>query len=91
MASLLSPPFVKKKVKRNKRRNARRFQREKCRQEKETQWESELDFQPSQPITFEPFIEGILPLIQGKFTSSSVQLRNWHFHQEIDRKRRNCI
>jgi hypothetical protein len=28
MASILSPPFVKKKVKRNKRRNGRRFQRE---------------------------------------------------------------
>jgi hypothetical protein len=26
----------------------------------EPQWESELDFHPSQPITFEPFIEGFL-------------------------------
>jgi hypothetical protein len=60
LASILSPPFVKKKVKRNKRRNEHRFQREQRRQEKEPQWESELDFHPSQPITFEPFIEGFL-------------------------------
>jgi hypothetical protein len=60
MASILSPPFVKKKVKRNKRRNERRFQRKKRRQEKEPHWESELDVHPSQPITFEPFIEGFL-------------------------------
>jgi hypothetical protein len=54
MATLLSPPFAKKKVKRNTRRNERR------RQEKEPQWESELDFHPSQLIAFEPFIEGFL-------------------------------
>jgi hypothetical protein len=60
MVSILSPYFVKEKVKRNKRRNERRFQREKRQQEKESQWESELDFHPSQPIPCEPFIEGFL-------------------------------
>jgi hypothetical protein len=60
MASLLSPPSVKKKVKRNKRRNQCDFQRKKRRQEKESHWEYELDFHPSQPITCEPFIEGFL-------------------------------
>jgi hypothetical protein len=58
MASITSPPVVKEKLKRNKRRNKHRFQRENRQQEKETHWESELDFHPSQPITFEPFIEG---------------------------------
>jgi hypothetical protein len=66
MASLLSPHFVKKKVKRNKRRNERRFQREKHLQEKEPQWESELEFHPSQPITCETFIEGFLTFDQNK-------------------------
>jgi hypothetical protein len=60
MASILSPLFVKKSVKRNKRRNERGFQIKKRRQEKVPRWESELDFHPSQPITFEPFIEGFL-------------------------------
>jgi hypothetical protein len=59
ISSLLRPPFVKKKIKIQNRRNARRFQRE----------EFELYFQPSHPITFEPFIEGF----QGNFTASSVQ------------------
>jgi hypothetical protein len=58
MVSILSPPFVKNKVKRSKIRNEHRFQRKKRRQEKEPHWESELDFHPSQPIMLEPFIEG---------------------------------
>jgi hypothetical protein len=60
IASVPSPSFIEKKVKRSKRRNERRFQRKKRCQEKEPPWESELDFHPSQPITFEPFIEGFL-------------------------------
>jgi hypothetical protein len=43
MASLLGPPFVKKKVKRRKRRNERRFQKKKRRQEKKPSCESGLD------------------------------------------------
>jgi hypothetical protein len=35
MASILGPPFVKKKVKRRKRRNERRFQKKKHHQERE--------------------------------------------------------
>jgi hypothetical protein len=57
MASILGPPFVKKKVKRRRRRNELRFQKKKRRQEREPSWESELDFNPSQPIMFETFIE----------------------------------
>jgi hypothetical protein len=60
MASILGPPFVKKKVKRRKRRNDRPFQKKKRRQEREPSWESELDFNPSQPIMFETFIERFL-------------------------------
>jgi hypothetical protein len=66
MASILAPHFVKEKVKRNKRRNECHFQREKHRQEKEPHWESELEFHPSQPITFEPFIEGCLTFYTRK-------------------------
>jgi hypothetical protein len=41
MASILIPPFVKKKVESNKRGNERLFERKKRRQEKESRWESE--------------------------------------------------
>jgi hypothetical protein len=60
MASILGPPFVKKKVKIRKRRNKRCFQKKKRRQENKPSWESELDFHPSQPIMFETFIERFL-------------------------------
>jgi hypothetical protein len=60
MVSILGPPFTKKKVKRRKRMNERRFQKKKRRQEREPSWESELDFNPSQPIMFETFIERFL-------------------------------
>jgi hypothetical protein len=60
MASILGPPFVKKKVKRRKRRNERRFQKKKRRQERKPSWEYELDVNPSQPIIFEIFIERFL-------------------------------
>jgi hypothetical protein len=60
MASILGPPFVKKKVKRRRRRNERRFQKKKRRQEREPSWESELDFNPSQPIMSETFLKRFL-------------------------------
>jgi hypothetical protein len=59
-ASILGPPFVKNKVKRRKRRNDRRFQKKKRRQERKPIWESELEFNPSQPLMFETFIERFL-------------------------------
>jgi hypothetical protein len=66
MASILSPHFVKKKVKRRKRRNECRFQKKKRRPEREPSWESELDFHPSQPIIFETFIDRFLTFVPSK-------------------------
>jgi hypothetical protein len=60
MASLQNPYFVETKKKRKKRRNERLFQKKKRRKKREPNWESELDFHPSQPIMFGPFIEAFL-------------------------------
>jgi hypothetical protein len=89
MASILSPPFVKKKVKRSKRRNEHRFQRKKRRQDKEPHWESELDFHPSQPITVEPFIEGFITFDPSKVYQQLCTVNKLAFPSRKRKKNKN--
>jgi hypothetical protein len=89
MASIMSPPFVNKKVKRSKMRNERRFQRNKRRQEKEPRLGSELDFHPSHPITVEPFIEGFLTFDPRKVYQQLCTVNKLAFPSRKRKKKKN--